>query len=220
MYSTIIVAAGKGSRAELTFNKIFYKIKGKPLIDFTIQPFLNDEECDRIILVISKEDLKEMESLHFPEKVLLVFGGQSRQESVYLGLQKCHSNLVFIHDGARPNLHPLLLEKCKITMKTKNALTLAIPVKDTLKTIEDDLLRDTIDRSHTVQLQTPQIFYTKEILEAHQKALDNNHSYTDDATLYYEELHQDVFIINGDELNIKATTKLDLMILEAILCTK
>ncbi len=220
MYSAIIVAAGRGTRAELTFNKIFYNFNGKSLLDFTIQPFENDKDCDRIILVISTNDLSELKKSTFSSKVEVVIGGETRQESVLNGLNHVHTKIVFIHDGARPNLHPLYIEKCKSEIKNHEALTLAIPVKDTLKVTKDNYILSTVDRNLTVQLQTPQVFYTLDIIEAHNQALKRNHHYTDDATLLQEELGKNVFIVSGDEYNIKATTKIDLMILEDLLCTK
>ncbi|MGD9909483.1 MAG: 2-C-methyl-D-erythritol 4-phosphate cytidylyltransferase [Candidatus Izemoplasmatales bacterium] len=220
MYTAVIVAAGKGTRSNLGFNKVFYNFGGKSLIDFTLLPFENDLECDKIILVVSSHDFSEMNEKVFSEKVMLVLGGATRQESVMNGLHQVSSDITIIHDGARPNLHPLLLNKCIDEVKKHKAITLGIPVKDTLKTVEHQLLGNTVPRENTVSLQTPQAFFTEDIIRAHKLAFNNHHEYTDDATLYKEELHQDVYVVMGDEYNIKATTQVDLMILEEILCTK
>lgn len=220
MYTAVIVAAGKGTRSNLGFNKVFYNFGGKSLIDFTLLPFENDLKCDKIILVVSKHDFPEMKEKVFSEKVMLVLGGDSRQESVLNGLQQVSSKITLIHDGARPNLHPLLLNKCIDEVQRHNAITLGVPVKDTLKSVDNQLLGNTIPRENTVLLQTPQAFFTEEILKGHKLAIKNHHEYTDDASLYKEELHQDVYVVMGDEYNIKATTQVDLMILEEILCTK
>lgn len=220
MYTSVIVAAGKGTRAGLEFNKIFYHFGNKSLIDFTIQPFVNDEDCDKIILVLSNEDLSYFKDKKLPSKVEITLGGDSRQESVMKGLEKVTSEYVMIHDGARPNLHPMLLEKCKEELLLHHALTLALPVKDSLIQGEGSLFDSLVSREDKYFLQTPQAFQTKEIKKAHQLALKEQHFYTDDASLYYQELGEKVYILSGDEQNIKATTKLDLLILEELLCTK
>lgn len=220
MYSAVIVAAGKGTRSNLSFNKIFYRFQDKSLIDFTIQPFENDKDCDKIILVISEDDQKEMKEKIFSSKVELVLGGATRQESVYKGLEKVRSSIVMIHDGARPNLHPLFIEKCKEEITKHPAITLGIEVKDTLKKINNHILGETVSREETIQLQTPQVFYTSDIMRAHQMAQSNLDQFTDDASLYQKEIEKEVYVVPGDEYNIKATTKIDLMVLEEILCTK
>ncbi len=220
MYSTVICGAGAGKRTNLSFNKIFYLINGKQLILYTIQPFLEDADCKEIFLVVSESDLIQTKNLVHDEKVKIVIGGASRQESVFAGLKKVTTEIVFIHDGARPNIHHLYIEKCKESIPKLKAITLAIPVKDTLKAVKFDIMGSTIDRESTVKLQTPQVFYTSEILLAHEFALKEKHTYTDDATLYATELGKDVTVITGDEYNIKATTMVDLLILEEILCTK
>lgn len=220
MYSAVIVAAGKGIRSQLSFNKIFYRFQDKSLIDFTIQPFEKDKDCDKIVLVISEDDQKEMKEKVFSSKVVLVLGGKTRQESVLAGLKQVSSPIVMIHDGARPNLHPLFIEKCKEEVIKHRATTLGIEIKDTLKRVKNHLLGDTVPRENTIQLQTPQVFYTADILKAHQMALTNLDVFTDDASLYQKEIQKEVYVIPGDEYNIKATTKIDLMVLEEILCTK
>jgi len=220
MYSAVVCGAGSGKRTNLSFNKIFYLINGKQLILYTLQPFLIDPDCKEIILVVSQSDFCETKKLIHDDKVKIVLGGATRQDSVFSGLKYVTSEIVFIHDGARPNIHPLYIEKCKESISKYKAITLAIPVKDTLKSIKDNIMGATIDRDSTVKLQTPQVFYTADILSAHLLAINNNQNYTDDATLYATELMKDVTVISGDEYNIKATTMVDLLILEEILCTK
>jgi len=220
MYTAVIVAAGKGTRSNLGFNKVFYHFGAKSLIDFTLLPFEKDDLCGKIILVVSEHDYPDMVVKTFSDKVMLVLGGATRQESVLNGLHQVSTDIVMIHDGARPNLHPLLLSKCLEEVTKHRAITLGIPVKDTIKSVDNQKLGNTIPRESTVLLQTPQAFFTSDILKAHKLATSNHHDYTDDATLYKEELHQDVFVVMGDEYNIKATTQVDLMILEEILCTK
>jgi len=218
MYNVVIVAAGRSTRANLSVNKVFYEINNKPLIEYTIRPFLKDELCDKIILVVSSDEYDLRKNQFEKDKIVVVSGGVTRQESVYLGLRQVTSSIVLIHDGARPNLRQALIHDLLDELPTKQAVTLAIPVKDTLMMIHDRLIEKPIDRSKTFQIQTPQGFYLKDILSAHEKAILNHRDYTDDASLYMTELQRDVTVVLGDEANIKATTQIDLKILEELLC--
>lgn len=218
MYSCVVCGAGQGKRTNLSFNKIFYKIKGKALISYTLKPFIEDVDCEEIILVVSDSDFSETRDIVDDQKVKVILGGASRQESVYEGLKIATSDIVFVHDGARPNIHRLFIDKCKQEIINKRAITLAIPVKDTLKIVKSGIMSSMIDRENTMQLQTPQVFYREELFKAHERAVANNHFYTDDATLYLSELGKDVSVLLGDEFNIKATTMIDLLVLEEILC--
>lgn len=218
MYSVVIVAAGKSTRANMSVNKVFYEINSKPLIEYTIRPFLRDASCDKIILVVSYAEMDYRKKQYENERITVISGGISRQESVYLGLKQVTSDIVLIHDGARPNLRFSLIQDILDEIALKSAATLAIPVKDTLMIVHDRMIEKPIDRAQTFQIQTPQGFYLKDILSAHEKAVLNHREYTDDASLYMTELQKDVSVVLGDEANIKATTQIDLKILEELLC--
>ncbi|MDD3478314.1 MAG: 2-C-methyl-D-erythritol 4-phosphate cytidylyltransferase [Candidatus Izemoplasmatales bacterium] len=221
MYSAVIVGAGKGTRTHLSFNKIFYEIDGFPLIDFTLRPFREDKNCDEIILVVSPEDETKIKSMFSGPKIQIIQGGPTRQESVHHGISKVKSPFVLIHDGARPAIHRLLIDKCLEEVQIHRAVTPALPVKDTIAMqSEEGFLSSTLPRPNLVRIQTPQAFVTEEIKKAHEKAYASGRVYPDDASLYQGELSKPVRIVLGDEYNIKATTKMDLLVLEEILCTK
>jgi len=218
MYTALITAAGTGTRTRLPFNKVFYEIKGKPLIMYSVERFLADADCEEIIIVHAVADQAKMAALMKNiAAVKLTTGGQNRQESVYAGLKLAKGRYVLIHDGARPNLKRANIEDLKKVLKEQNAATLAIPVRDTLIRVENNLIGDHLDRETTYAVQTPQAFKTEEILKAHLLANNSGMIYTDDTAVYLATFNKDVKIVLGDEENIKATTKMDLSLLEALL---
>ncbi|MBU1144432.1 MAG: 2-C-methyl-D-erythritol 4-phosphate cytidylyltransferase [Firmicutes bacterium] len=218
MYSAVIVGAGSGMRTGLEYNKMFYLLKGKSMICYSVEVFLKDIDCEQIIVVTNKIDYEKIKNLFLDLNVKIVIGGETRQESVYLGLSKVKTKYVFIHDGARPNIKIEQIDQLKEALKKKNALTLGIRVKDTLKQTTNLRIVGDVDRNSVYTLQTPQVFITQEIIKAHELANQSKHTYSDDTSVYRSELHKDVFIVPGREDNLKGTTLIDLIILEALLC--
>lgn len=217
MYSVIIVAAGAGARTGLAYNKIFYEVNNKPLIEYTVDKFLNDDDFSEVIIVLSKEDINDVKAIFKNPKIKYTLGGSTRQESVFNGLKEVANDVVFIHDCARPNIDSEDIEKLKTAMNTNDACILYTPVKDSVLKMVDCRVEEYIDRQSLAFVQTPQVFRTDKILKAHKLSKDNKKSYTDDASLLINELHCQVYLIEGNEMNFKVTTKKDLMLLEEIL---
>jgi 2-C-methyl-D-erythritol 4-phosphate cytidylyltransferase len=219
MYTALIVAAGSGKRTRLPFNKMFYEIKGKPMVMYSLERFIADSDCEEVIVVHSAVDATKMATLMKPyPAVKLVVGGETRQQSVYAGLKVAKGRFVFIHDGARPNLKRPNIEDLKKAVKESDAATLAVPLRDTMATMENNYLTDYVPREKTYALQTPQAFRTESILKAHNLANNSGKDYTDDTTIYLDTFqNNNVKIVLGDEDNIKVTTKTDLLLMEVLL---
>ena len=217
MFSVVIVAAGSAKRAGLGYNKIFYKIKDKTLLEYSVQPFLEDEEIAEIIIVVSKEDLQKVRSLFSSRKVKFVIGGSSRQKSVFNGLSLIKEDYVLIHDSARPNLALEDLTKIKASVIQCQAAVIYSPAKDSVVKYTGDKIESYLDRNVIGLVQTPQAFQSEAIKKAHSNALKSKREYTDDASLYMMELDREVMLIKGRDSNIKATTKTDLILLEELL---
>ncbi len=208
MFSVVIAAAGMGSRMNLGYNKLLWKKDGQTLIEQTVSIFLNDQDIEEIILVCSKDDLKQMETL-FKNKVTYVIGGNERQTSVFEGLKQVKSKYVMIHDGARPYVTSAMLCALKDKVREVGAVLPVVSVKDTIKVVQGEKVVQTLERATLKQAQTPQVFLTKAIFEAHLKAEEDHFLGTDDASLY-EKFIGDVYVVEGDYLNIKVTTPDDL----------
>ena len=170
-YSAVIVAAGVGSRTGLEYNKVFYKIDERTVIEHSIQHFLYDEDCQEIILVINEKEKHSFALVLNDSKIKYVSGGIERKDSVYNGLQVVKSEYVMIHDGARPFLSKEKVEELKKTLKTYDATLLMIPSVDTNKIVSNGLVVKTLKRSEVYNAQTPQDFKTDQIPRAYEELL-------------------------------------------------
>ena len=151
--------------------------------------------------------------------VHLIIGGETRQQSVYNGLQALpkEAKQVLIHDGARCLVTPELFDRCAETILHCQGLIAAVPIKDTIKVVNSDLvITDTPVRDNLWAAQTPQGFEVKILKECHEKGLKEGWEVTDDAALL-EKCGFPVQIVEGEETNLKITTPIDLTIAEFIL---
>lgn len=222
-YQVIIPAAGMGKRMKAGMNKQFIQLQSIPVIIHTLSIFENDTLCDGIILVINPNEKnifhQLIETYHIKKVLVMVHGGSERQESVYNGLQSVeNTEIVLVHDGARPFVKTALIHQLVETAIEKGAATVAVPMKDTIKRVKDYQVIETIDRSSLWAIQTPQAFHVSLLLHAHKQAIQDGFLGTDDASLVERSGHT-VAIVVGDYRNIKLTTPDDLIFAKAILET-
>ena len=223
MNSVIIVAAGRGTRMNMEINKAFIDIDGKQMVAHTIDTFYNCPEIDEIIVAVSKYDLnkfkEEIIKPHYFKNIKVVVGGKERQDSIYNALKELDpkSEIVLIHDGARPFVKEETIVKLIDKTKDTGAAIVAVPVKDTVKVIDEEgMICSTPNRSKLWAAQTPQAFNRKLIVDAHEKAHNESFLGTDDSMLV-ERLGVKVDIVEGSYENIKITTPEDLDIAQMIL---
>jgi 2-C-methyl-D-erythritol 4-phosphate cytidylyltransferase len=219
--SAIIVAAGKGSRAGLGFNKVLAVLNGVPILERTIRAFIDSGLVREIILVISPDDEEMVGKIigKLPCDMVLAYGGSRRQESVYNGLKKLSSgtDIVLIHDAARPFVDADIIGRCIEGARRYGAACAGMPVKDTIKyTDPEGYILQTPDRSFVWSAQTPQAFRKELIIRAHEHAVINGIMGTDDAMLA-EQIGVRVKMVEGGSRNIKITSKDDLLWAEAML---
>lgn len=217
MFSAIILGGGSGQRMGLGYNKVLHKIKGKTVIEHASKHFIDDPDFSEVIIVANRDDYDRIKVLFDQKKVKIIKGGNSRQKSVYEGLTHLlEDNYVFIHDGARPNV-----SKENIAVLKKEVINqpviLYTKAKDSLIQYENDKIIKYLNRSQIGYIKTPQAFKKEEILKAYELANEKHHEYGDDASLYMGELKANIKLIEGDDANIKLTTKFDLDIMEDIL---
>lgn len=218
--SVVIVAAGQSSRMQGT-DKILTPLDGQPVICHTIAVFQNSPLVKEIILVTREELLETLQDqcrLRGYDKVTsVVKGGADRICSVMNGLDHVtkKSGLVAIHDGARPLVTAEIIEETLRQAARYHAAAPAIPVKDTIKATEGNLVTETPDRTKLFAVQTPQIFDFDLLRGALKKAMDENLPVTDDCSAV-EALGMKVFLSMGSEENIKITTPFDLVLADAI----
>ncbi|MBZ4645658.1 MAG: 2-C-methyl-D-erythritol 4-phosphate cytidylyltransferase [Petroclostridium sp.] len=221
--SAIIVAAGKGSRMNASKNKQFINIIDRPVLAYTLQAFEDCELIDEIVVVTRQEDImacKEIIDMSELVKVKkIVVGGKERQDSVYNGLKEIsnEATIVAIHDGARPLILPKHIEEAIEAAVQYNAAAVGVRVKDTIKLVDDNNnIVNTLDRSKLWAVQTPQVFKVEILKRAHQKAIEEGISATDDCMLV-EQMGYQVKMVEGSYENIKITTPEDIFLAEAII---
>ena len=203
-YDVVIVASGKGERANLGYNKAFYKMKdGKTVLERSSSLFIEDSDCKNIIVVTSSDCI---DSVFKNEKVITTLGGEQRKDSVENGLTKVTSEYVLIHDAARPFLNKQSLEELKKQIELNNAAILAKKAVDTIKVVNNNKIEKTVDRNTIYMAETPQGFKTDLIKKCYSKC--ENINFTDDASLV-ESLGYDVYIVEDKFDNKKLTTETD-----------
>lgn len=219
----IIVAAGRGSRSGAAVNKVLVPLLGRPLLAWSLEAFDRSPQVDQLVLVAAAQEQDQMRALtaqlRLPCKV--VCGGDTRQASVHRGLAAAQgAEIVLIHDGARPLISPALIEACVRQVRQKGSAVAGVPVKDTIKrTNGEGLVLNTPPRDNLWQVQTPQAFFYRQILEAHQAAESQGISATDDASLV-EAMGQRVYMLPGSYENLKVTTPEDFVLAGALLANR
>lgn len=210
-YSVVMPCAGVGARMNLGYNKLLFQMKnGKTVLENTMNIFLDDQRLEEMIICVGENDLPIIEKMICDSRIKLVIGGKTRQDSVYNGLKEVTSEYVLIHDGARPYLKQKYIDDLLECLKDNVACLLMVPTKDTIKVVENGIVRETPNRETLYNAQTPQAFHTKDILKAFNKANEINYIGTDDASVMEMCGNCKVHVVLGDYENIKITTPEDL----------
>lgn len=218
----IMPTAGSGTRMLSATPKPFLEINGKPLFVYSLEIFESSLMVESVILVVSEENIikfQEIVNQYKLTKVIKILpGGQTRCESVSRGLKQLDedTDIVVIHDGARPLVTKEILENTVCACEKNDAVITAVKVKPTIKEVDPDSLcvKHTLDRENLWEIQTPQAFRKNILLRAH--AHKKHNGATDDAMLI-EQAGGKVKIVEGSYQNIKVTTSEDLVIAEIFL---
>lgn len=224
MNTAIILAAGKGTRMKRDLNKQYLMLKDKPIMAQTIDIFEKCALIDEIILVINENEHEFcqetiLKKYKYKKVAKVISGGDERQKSVYNGVFETdtRTQIVIIHDGARPLITSRVIERCIEEANAYGAVSAGVPIKETIKIMTKDKFVDyTPNREDVWITQTPQAFKIETIKAAHLYAASHNIIGTDDAMLV-EHMGLKVKMVEGDYENIKITTPEDLIAAEAIL---
>ena len=218
--SAIIPAAGSGKR--FGEKKQFKEINGKPLIYYTLAPFFESTVIDDIVVPVQKNDMDEVasiiNSIAMKKKVKVIEGGKTRQDSIHNALVQINNRtqLVCVHDTARPFITKDLIEKVIRSLKDCDAAIVGSQSTDTLKKVSNGKISSTIDRDKIWCVQTPQVFLKEAIINAYDLAKKQSFQGTDDSSLL-ERAGYRVKIINDSSTNFKITTNEDWIIAESLL---
>ena len=213
MVSVILLMAGKGTRMKENINKVLLPLGDKMIFQYPLSLFVKlDFE---VICVISKDD-EEIVRKNIPSQVKLVYGGNTRQESVYNGLMECTGDYVLIHDAARAFISLATINEIIENKNNNEAILTYLNVKDTIK-IKNGEIVSTLPRESLIAATTPQCASKELFLEVYNLAKKDNFIATDDISLI-EKYRPDVRInyILANEENFKITTPLDLKLAKLI----
>lgn len=213
----IIPAAGIGRRIGSETPKQYLQINGKPILQYSIDLFLQHHLIDGVVIVLAENDtLWKGLQINESKNLITTIGGAERFHSVLNGLIALEGRLdtddwVLVHDAARPCLDISDIDKLiNSTVTHPTGGILAMPVRDTMKRAgEDNLIIETVDRNQLWHALTPQMFRFKKLRQAIEDAIENNIPITDEAQAI-EQIGQRPILVEGSARNIKVTRPEDL----------
>lgn len=222
MKYAIILASGTGTRFKEEKPKQFAKVAGKTILEHTLYIFEKNTLIDKIIIVITPQYHDILEEILLKNNYKKIFkvlkGGDTRKESSYIGISAIDNDNshVIIHDCARPFLSDNIIKKCINALKKYDAVDVAINCSDTIIEVnENQCIHNIPNRSKMRRGQTPQCFKTSIIKKAHELS-KNDDSFTDDCGLIIKYNLCDVFVVDGEERNIKITYPEDIFLADKL----
>ena len=217
--TAIIVAAGSGSRFNSETPKQFLDLAGKPVVVHAIERFASAPSVDSIVVVLSSENVTRLGPGGFSKPLKVVTDGATRAESVLNGLNAVDpdTQIVAVHDGARPFVSVDEIEHTIEKAKSMGAACLVASVTDTIKSVSGDDISGTLDRSKLRRALTPQVFKIEVLRRAFELG-ELTDSVTDECYLV-EKLGHPVAFVEGASRNIKITHPDDMPLAEAIVRT-
>ncbi len=226
MAVAIILAAGSGSRMQSDVAKQYIKLNNREIVAYAIETFNEHPDIDSIVLVSREHELdycanRIVKQYGFDKVRHVCAGGAERYLSVYNGLKAldglADEEIVIIHDGARPFVTAKMITDVVEAAKVYGACTTAMPVKDTIKIVDENAFGiETPERNFVYQIQTPQAFTFGNLIGAYEALFeassDVNYKITDDTMLVEQYKGVRSKMVPGSYENIKITTPEDLKI--------
>ncbi|HHW95748.1 MAG TPA: 2-C-methyl-D-erythritol 4-phosphate cytidylyltransferase [Oligoflexales bacterium] len=226
--AAVILAAGRGTRAQTTSPKQYTDLDGYPVIIRTLHAFIKSPDIDAIVVVAPADGVDRTKILLAEHQIKgtvdVVPGGTTRQSSSFSGIERVaflgRYDTVLIHDAVRPLIQPALISAVIKAIPATGAAVAAIPVTDTMMTGENGSISGIVERKGLYHIQTPQGFDLAAIRVAHRNAMISGEiDATDDVQLAVSN-GMKVTIVPGDPTNIKITHNMDLTVAHALLQPK
>lgn len=222
----VVLAGGVGSRMGDATPKQFYKVAGKTVIEHTIDAFEKHRGIDEIAVVMNASCIDRMEDIilhnHWSKLKKLLKGGAERYMSSLSAIESYAGeevNLIF-HDAVRPLVSNRVIDDVIAALAEHEAIDVAVPATDTI--IEIDASGERIaaipPRASLRRGQTPQAFRLSIIREAYRRALqDKNFVSTDDCGTVIKYMPEvPIYVVAGEETNMKLTYKEDTYLLDKL----
>ncbi len=214
----VVPAAGSGERLAAGVPKAFYQLDGRTLVERAVEGLLKSGVVDRVVVAVPA-DRTDRAKLILGRDATVVAGGDNRVESVARALEAVADpelpDFVLVHDAARALTPPdLVIRVVELLRAGHLAVIPVLPLSDTVKVVDaNGAVLGTPERAGLRAAQTPQGFATELLLRAYQQA--GTADFTDDASLV-EHIGASVQVVDGDPLAFKITTRLDLLLAQAI----
>jgi 2-C-methyl-D-erythritol 4-phosphate cytidylyltransferase len=220
--TALIMAAGTGERFGSSDPKQFSMVRGNPILVWAVKRFSQAEFIAHIILVVTpgleKRATEIVDSFHLKKVDNIVAGGETRQDSVKLGLESVpdSTEFVLVHDAVRPCVSSRLIVRVCAALQQNDAVVPVIPAVDTLVREVEGEVDAILDRNRIKNVQTPQAFRRELLIKAHRRAASRRLKSSDDGSLVLA-MGQPVKTVAGETSNIKVTYPEDVSLAEAIL---
>ena len=217
----VIVAAGS-SRRMGGENKLRLPLDDAPVLAHTLSAFEKCAAIRDIVLVCREQDILPYSDLArafgISKLRTVTRGGNSRTASVLAGITAApeDTGLVAVHDGARPLVSEAVITEAVYAAAEYGAAAPVVPVKDSIKRIQDGSIAADVPRDTLAAVQTPQVFDRALLTRALETAARENRTFTDDCAAV-EAMGQAVRATHGSYENIKITTPEDILVAEAFL---
>ena len=219
--AVVLLAGGSGSRMKADRPKQFLELRGKPVLEWSIELLLGVQQLTTLVLVIA-EEFRAMDFVaaasERDSRLIFADPGKERQDSVSNGLNAvpAECTLVAVHDAARPLVSLDAVHTCLADGATHGAAVLAVPMKATVKEGADGFVTQTLDRSKLWEIQTPQVVRPQLLRDGFAKVREEGWVVTDDVSIV-EQMGEPVKLTLGEYTNLKLTTPEDMIIAETIL---
>lgn len=227
MYNVaVILAGGVGNRLGSEIPKQLLQVCGKTIIEYSIEAFEKNEHIDEIVIVINSKYLDQIRSITSRKKYTkvskIIAGGDSRSSSslaainAFKNMNNDNLNLLF-HDSVRPLISQQIINEVANALERYNAVNVGVKTTDTIMKLDcDNFMQEVPARNLLYRTQTPQAFRYSTISKAYHLAMqDTDFKATDDCGVVLKYLSDEkIYVVNGEERNIKITYKADLDIMK------
>ena len=228
MNIAIILAAGTGNRMKTICPKQYIIVAGKTVLEHSIDAFEKNAQIDEIAVVLRKDDTSDFNRFihknNWQKVKKILPGGKERYESALEAINAYRQfpdyNLIF-HDAARPLVSARIINDVVKALELYNAVTVAVPTTDTIYQVDDSqsFVQNIPNRIFLQRAQTPQAFKAKTIQKGYEIALkDPDFQVTDDCGIVAKYLPcEKIYVVQGEERNMKITYKEDVFLLEKLI---
>lgn len=218
----VLAAGGRGRRFGRTVPKQFLKLRGKPVLQYSLERFARCAAVRQIVVVVPEEHARRAALIirrsRARRRCQVVVGGAERQESVGRGLQALDPacRIVLVHDAARPLVSADVIERVIRATRRSGAAMAAVRVSDTIKREgRRGFATETLRREQLWAAQTPQGFRRSLLERAHRRAVRDGMVGTDEASLI-ERMGKKVRLVDGSPKNLKITTRQDFLLVASV----